>query len=58
MVYLGFLSTMIVPYAGFELLAIWLEITAESSLDMAELENASPVEADKWFLSPCLSEYL
>ncbi|XP_042017367.1 rab3 GTPase-activating protein catalytic subunit-like isoform X2 [Salvia splendens] len=46
------------PVNGFELLAIWLEITAESSLDMAELENASPVEADKWFLSPCLSEYL
>ncbi|KAL1542339.1 rab3 GTPase-activating protein catalytic subunit-like isoform X1 [Salvia divinorum] len=46
------------PVNGFELLAIWSEITAESSLDMAELENASPVEADKWFLSPCLSEYL
>ncbi|KAK4403990.1 Rab3 GTPase-activating protein catalytic subunit [Sesamum angolense] len=43
---------------GFELLAIWSEITAESSLDMAELENASPLEADKWFLYPCLSENL
>ncbi|XP_011101652.1 rab3 GTPase-activating protein catalytic subunit isoform X2 [Sesamum indicum] len=43
---------------GFQLLAIWSEITAESSLDMAELENASPLEADKWFLYPCLSENL
>ncbi|KAL8478498.1 hypothetical protein ACS0TY_030402 [Phlomoides rotata] len=40
------------------MLAIWSEITAESSLDMAELENASPIEADKWFLSPCLSQNL
>ncbi|KAL0452061.1 UNVERIFIED_CONTAM: hypothetical protein Slati_1184200 [Sesamum latifolium] len=43
---------------GFELLALWSEITAQSSLDMAELENASPLEADKWFLYPCLSENL
>ncbi|KAL8518137.1 hypothetical protein ACS0TY_009479 [Phlomoides rotata] len=46
------------PVRGFEMLAIWSEITAESSLDMAELENASPIEADKWFLSPCLSQNL
>lgn len=46
------------PIKGFELLAIWSEITAESSLDMAELENASPIEADKWFLCPCLSQHL
>ncbi|KAL8507020.1 hypothetical protein ACS0TY_017779 [Phlomoides rotata] len=44
------------PGHGFEMLAIWSEITAESSLDMAELENASSIEADKWFLSPCLSQ--
>ncbi|XP_022892669.1 rab3 GTPase-activating protein catalytic subunit [Olea europaea var. sylvestris] len=44
------------PVKGFELLAIWSEITAESSLEMAELENASPFEAEKWFLHPCLSE--
>lgn len=55
---LYFLMCYHLPHAGFELLAIWSEITAESSLDMAELENASPVEADKWFLSPCLSENL
>ncbi|KAI3470561.1 hypothetical protein Pfo_027224 [Paulownia fortunei] len=47
-----------VPVKGFELLAIWSEKTAESSLDMAELENASPLEADKWFLCPCLSQNL
>ncbi|KAI3458892.1 hypothetical protein Pfo_015555 [Paulownia fortunei] len=46
------------PVKGFELLAIWSEITAESSLDMAELENASPLEADKWFLYPSLSQIL
>ncbi|KAK6144700.1 hypothetical protein DH2020_021520 [Rehmannia glutinosa] len=46
------------PVKGFELLVIWSEITAESSLDMAELENASPLEADKWFLHPCLSQNL
>ncbi|KAL6503626.1 hypothetical protein OROGR_025549 [Orobanche gracilis] len=44
------------PVRGFELFVIWSEITTESSLDMAELENASPLEADKWFLSPCLPE--
>ncbi|KAL6580892.1 hypothetical protein OROMI_006815 [Orobanche minor] len=44
------------PVRGFELFVIWSEITAESSLDMAELENASPLEADKWFLRPCLPE--
>ncbi|KAL2540795.1 hypothetical protein Adt_01773 [Abeliophyllum distichum] len=44
------------PVKGFELLAIWSEITAESSLEMAELENASPLEAEKWFLHPCFSE--
>ncbi|XP_073118917.1 uncharacterized protein [Henckelia pumila] len=46
------------PVKGFQLLAIWSEITAESSLDMAELENASPLEADKWFLNPNLSPNL
>ncbi|KAL8051617.1 hypothetical protein ABFX02_06G160100 [Erythranthe guttata] len=46
------------PIKGFELLAIWSEITAESSLDMAELENASPLEAEKWLLYPCLSSNL
>ncbi|GFQ00349.1 rab3 GTPase-activating protein catalytic subunit [Phtheirospermum japonicum] len=39
------------PVKGFELLVMWSEITAESSLDMAELENASPLEADKCGIS-------
>ncbi|GER51207.1 Rab3 GTPase-activating protein catalytic subunit [Striga asiatica] len=46
------------PVKGFELLVMWSEITADSSLDMAELENASPLDADKWFLRPLLSENL
>lgn len=44
--------------AGFELHAIWSETTVGSSLDMAELENASPLEAEKWLISPNLSEAL
>ncbi|KAL0401695.1 UNVERIFIED_CONTAM: Rab3 GTPase-activating protein catalytic subunit [Sesamum latifolium] len=46
------------PVKGFELLAIWSERVAESSLDMAELENASPLEADSWFLYPSLPQNL
>ncbi|KAL2227631.1 UNVERIFIED_CONTAM: hypothetical protein Sindi_2121800 [Sesamum indicum] len=46
------------PVKGFELLAIWSERVAESSLDMAELENASPMEADSWFLYPSLPQNL
>ncbi|XP_024464509.2 uncharacterized protein LOC7454840 isoform X5 [Populus trichocarpa] len=48
------------PVKGLELTATWSEKTVESSLEMAELENASPHEAEKWmilpFLSPNLSE--
>ncbi|KAG8380588.1 hypothetical protein BUALT_Bualt06G0031100 [Buddleja alternifolia] len=44
------------PVKGFDLITIWSELRAESSLDMAELENASPLEADKWFLYPSLSQ--
>ncbi|XP_057484605.1 LOW QUALITY PROTEIN: uncharacterized protein LOC130770977 [Actinidia eriantha] len=40
------------PVKGFNLIAIWLEKTVESSLEMAELENASPHEAEKWFILP------
>ncbi|XP_051143274.1 uncharacterized protein LOC127259743 isoform X2 [Andrographis paniculata] len=42
------------PIKEFTLIAIWPESTAESSLDMAELESASPLEANKWFLYPNL----
>ncbi|XP_057512067.1 uncharacterized protein LOC130794228 isoform X2 [Actinidia eriantha] len=40
------------PVKGFNLIAIWTEKTVESSLEMAELENASPHEAEKWFILP------
>ncbi|EPS69554.1 hypothetical protein M569_05211, partial [Genlisea aurea] len=47
------------PVKGrFQLLAMWHGLTAESSLFMAELENASPLEADDWFLWPLLSSEL
>lgn len=38
-------------HAGFELIAIWSEKMVESSMEMAELENASPHEAEKWLIS-------
>lgn len=46
------------PLRGFELLTVWSEKVIESSLEMAELENVSPLEAEKWLISPCLSEIL
>ncbi|XP_027176004.1 rab3 GTPase-activating protein catalytic subunit isoform X1 [Coffea eugenioides] len=46
------------PVKGLELLTIWSERTVDTSLVMAELENASPLEADKWFIFPNLSPYL
>lgn len=38
--------------AGFELIAIWMDKVVESSVEMAEFENVSTYEADKWFLVP------
>ncbi|KAM7496412.1 hypothetical protein LguiA_020826 [Lonicera macranthoides] len=46
------------PVKGFELVAIWSEKTIESSLEMAELENASLHEAEKWFIFPEFSANL
>lgn len=43
---------------GFELVAIWSEKTIESSLEMAELENVSLHEAEKWFIFPEFSANL
>ncbi|XP_052185532.1 uncharacterized protein LOC127797071 isoform X2 [Diospyros lotus] len=43
------------PIKGFHLIATWSEMTIENSLEMAELENASPFEAEKWFILPDLS---
>ncbi|KAH9601980.1 hypothetical protein KSS87_000353 [Heliosperma pusillum] len=44
------------PVRGFELISIWLERTIESSLEMAEIENSSPHEAESWLLLPTLLE--
>ncbi|KAK3009248.1 hypothetical protein RJ639_015120, partial [Escallonia herrerae] len=46
------------PVIGFELITIWSEKTIESSLEMAELENASLHEAEKWVISPIFSPNL
>ncbi|KAL9371261.1 hypothetical protein Peur_036401 [Populus x canadensis] len=46
------------PVQGLELTATWSEKTVESSLEMAELENASPHEAEKWMILPFLSPNL
>jgi Rab3 GTPase-activating protein catalytic subunit len=43
---------------GFELIAIWSEKMVDSSLQMAELENDSPHEAEKWILFPIFSQNL
>ncbi|XP_030505393.2 uncharacterized protein LOC115720380 [Cannabis sativa] len=43
------------PIKGFELVAMWSEKMVENSLEMAELENCSPHEAEKWILYPILS---
>ncbi|XP_057862920.2 uncharacterized protein LOC131071205 isoform X3 [Cryptomeria japonica] len=40
------------PVKGFELIAIWMDKVVESSVEMAEFENVSTYEADKWFLVP------
>ncbi|KAK7305454.1 hypothetical protein VNO77_43360 [Canavalia gladiata] len=45
------------PVKGFELIAIWSEKMVESSMEMAELENASPHEAEKWLISLRLEGY-
>ncbi|KAJ9698753.1 hypothetical protein PVL29_007691 [Vitis rotundifolia] len=46
------------PIKGFELIALWSEKMVENSLEMAELENASPHEAEKWIVFPNLSSHL
>lgn len=42
-------------HAGFELIAIWSEKIVENSMEMAELENDSPHEAEKWLIVPKFS---
>ncbi|KAB2050581.1 hypothetical protein ES319_A13G256200v1 [Gossypium barbadense] len=46
------------PVKGFDLVTTWSEKVIESSLEMAEMENASPHEAEKWILTPNLSPNL
>ncbi|XP_071715743.1 uncharacterized protein [Rutidosis leptorrhynchoides] len=46
------------PLKAFELIAMWDEKTVESSMEMAELENVSIHEAQKWFILPEFSSYL
>ncbi|KAL8129045.1 hypothetical protein V2J09_018200 [Rumex salicifolius] len=46
------------PVKGFELITIWSEKIIQSSLEMAEVENSSPHEAETWLLLPTLSEKL
>ncbi|KAF8082999.1 hypothetical protein N665_0798s0037 [Sinapis alba] len=46
------------PLRGFELVATWADRTVENTLEMAELENDSPHEAEKWILHPILSPYM
>ncbi|XP_048136041.1 rab3 GTPase-activating protein catalytic subunit isoform X6 [Rhodamnia argentea] len=43
------------PVRGIELVTIWTGKMVESSSEMAELENASPHEAEKWILCPNIS---
>ncbi|MCO5577157.1 hypothetical protein L7F22_030981 [Adiantum nelumboides] len=46
------------PIKGFELIATWSNRLVESSLDMAEFENVSTFEADKWLLAPVITQGL
>lgn len=46
------------PIKGFELIATWAGKVVESSVDMAEFENVSTFEADKWVLAPVIAQGL
>uniref|UniRef100_A0A0D3FHA8 Rab3 GTPase-activating protein catalytic subunit n=1 Tax=Oryza barthii TaxID=65489 RepID=A0A0D3FHA8_9ORYZ len=46
------------PVKGFELTAIWGERVFEETLEMAEVENASSFDADRWLLHPIVSPYM
>ncbi|MCE0482498.1 hypothetical protein HAX54_041309 [Datura stramonium] len=50
-------ATIRIEYSGM-IIVLGSEKAIESSLEMAELENVSPLEAEKWLISPCLSEIL
>jgi Rab3 GTPase-activating protein catalytic subunit len=40
------------------LTAIWGERVFEETLEMAEVENASSFDADRWLLHPIVSPYM
>lgn len=42
-------------FLGFELIAMWSSRMFEGSLEMAELENASSFDAEKWLIYPIVS---
>ncbi|KAH9662030.1 Rab3 GTPase-activating protein catalytic subunit [Citrus sinensis] len=42
---------------GFGLVVIWSEKTVEGSFEMAEIENSSPHEAEKWILFPNIDSW-
>ncbi|KAL9238906.1 hypothetical protein vseg_013274 [Gypsophila vaccaria] len=44
------------PVRGFELISMWLDRTIDSSLEMAEIENSSPHEAERWLLLPTVPD--
>ncbi|CAN1124259.1 Rab3 GTPase-activating protein catalytic subunit [Linum perenne] len=46
------------PIKGVELIATWSERMVENSLEMAELENTSPHDAEKWVILPIISPNL
>lgn len=46
------------PIKGFELTALWGNKMFEGSIEMAELENESPFDAEKWLLLPVMSQYM
>jgi hypothetical protein len=45
------MNLIAIEFAGFELIATFSERTVTSSMEMAEYENISTLEADKWLLS-------
>nr|XP_043636993.1 rab3 GTPase-activating protein catalytic subunit isoform X2 [Erigeron canadensis] len=46
------------PVKAFELIVMWDEKIVESSMEMAEMENVSIHEAQKWFIVPEFTSYI
>ncbi|XP_024518524.1 rab3 GTPase-activating protein catalytic subunit [Selaginella moellendorffii] len=45
------------PIKGFELIAVWRSRYVSNSFEMAEFENASTFDADRWMLRPLLTRH-